>query len=194
VRRIRGPIGGGTLWVMATSLAADAELYALAERTGQALQAARWRLATAESCTAGWIAKALTDVPGSSQWFECGYVTYSNAAKMRDLGVCEQTLTEQGAVSEATVREMVDGALARSGTEIAVAVSGIAGPEGGTPDKPVGTVWLAVAMRTRPERFCERCDFEGDRDAVRRQTVAHALRRTLEMLEAHAAAARPDRS
>ncbi len=179
---------------MGASSVADADLYALAERTGRALRAARWRIATAESCTAGWIAKALTDVPGSSRWFECGYITYSNAAKIRDLGVSEQTLAEQGAVSEATVREMVDGALARSGAQIAVAVSGIAGPEGGTPDKPVGTVWLAVAMRARPQRFCERCGFEGGRDAVRRQTVAHALRRALEMLEARVAAAAAERS
>ena len=168
---------------------ADADLYALAERTGQALRAAHWRIATAESCTAGWIAKSLTDVPGSSRWFECGYASYSNAAKIRDLGVRERTLAQQGAVSEATVREMVEGALARSGAEVAVAVSGIAGPEGGTPDKPVGTVWLAVAMRARPKRICERCGFEGDRDAVRRQTVAHALRRALQMLEESAAAA-----
>ena len=174
---------------MGTSPVADAALYALAERTGRALQAARWRIATAESCTAGWIAKALTDVPGSSRWFECGYITYSNAAKIRDLGVSEQTLTAQGAVSEATVREMVDGALARSGADVAVAVSGIAGPEGGTPDKPVGTVWLAVAMRARPEPICERYGFEGDRDAVRRQTVVHALRRALQMLEESAAGA-----
>jgi len=178
---------------MGASPAADADLYALAERTGRALQAVRGRIATAESCTAGWIAKALTDVPGSSRWFECGYITYSNAAKIRDLGVSEQTLAEQGAVSEAAVREMVAGALARSGAQIAVAVSGIAGPDGGTPDKPVGTVWLAVAMRTRPERLCERCGFEGDRDAVRRQTVAQALRRVLEVLEQRAAAAGPGR-
>lgn len=177
---------------MATPSVADPDLYALAERVGQALQAIRGRIATAESCTAGWIAKALTDVPGSSRWFECGYVTYSNAAKIRDLGVSEQTLAEHGAVSAATVREMAEGALARSGAEVAVAVSGIAGPEGGTPEKPVGTVWLAVAMRNRPQRLYERCGFEGDRDAVRRQTVAHALRRTLELLEAHAAAAEPD--
>ncbi len=179
---------------MGTSPVADADLYALAERTGRALQAARWRIATAESCTAGWIAKALTDVPGSSGWFECGYITYSNAAKVRDLGVSEQTLIREGAVSAATVREMADGALARSGVEIAVAVSGIAGPEGGTLAKPVGTVWLAVAMRPRPHRYCEQCGFEGDRDAVRRQTVAYALRRVLGMLGERVAASGPGRS
>ena len=110
---------------MAAPSAADAELYELAERAGQALRAVGWRIATAESCTAGWIAKALTDVPGSSQWFECGYVTYSDAAKMRDVGVSAQTLAAHGAVSEATVREMAQGALRVSGAELAVAVSGI---------------------------------------------------------------------
>ena len=162
----------------------DADLYALAERTGQALRAAHWRIATAESCTAGWIAKTLTDVPGSSRWFECGYASYSNAAKIRDLGVRERTLAQQGAVSEATVREMVEGALARSGADVAVAVSGIAGPEGGTPDKPVGTVWLAVAAQPWPDPRCVVRRFTGDRDAVRRQTVAHALQLALTALGA----------
>jgi nicotinamide-nucleotide amidase len=161
---------------------ADADLYELAQRTGQALRAAGWRIATAESCTAGWIAKALTDVPGSSRWFECGYVTYSNAAKMRDVGVCAQTLTAYGAVSEATVREMAQGALTSSGAELAVAVSGIAGPDGGTAEKPVGTVWFAVAARGRREAQCVVRRFSGDREAVRRQSVAHALRLVLSSL------------
>ncbi len=169
---------------MAASSVADADLYELAERAGQALRAAGWRIATAESCTAGWIAKALTDVPGSSQWFECGYVTYSNAAKMRDVGVCAQTLAAHGAVSEATVREMAQGTLRTSGAELVVAVSGIAGPDGGTPEKPVGTVWFAVAVaaRTRREPVCVVRRFPGDREAVRRQTVAHALRLALSTL------------
>ena len=167
---------------MAAPSVADADLYALAERAGQALRAAGWRIATAESCTAGWIAKALTDVPGSSQWFECGYVTYSDAAKMRDVGVCAQTLATHGAVSEATVREMAQGALRNSGAELAVAVSGIAGPDGGTPQKPVGTVWFAVLARTRREPQCVVLRFTGDREAVRRQTVAHALRLALSSL------------
>src|ERR1700760_4686530 len=109
----------------------DKELFALSERVGQKLLAAGRRLATAESCTGGWVAKACTDIAGSSQWFECGFVTYSNAAKVRDIGVSERTLVDHGAVSEATVREMAAGALRVSGADIAVSISGIAGPDGG---------------------------------------------------------------
>ena len=152
----------------------DRCLYQLAERVGEGLHAAGWRIATAESCTAGWIAKALTDVAGSSRWLECGYVTYSNAAKMRDLGVAARTLQAHGAVSEATVREMAEGARRVSGAEVAVAVSGIAGPDGGTAEKPVGTVWFALAA-PRQDVICESCHFKGNRDQVRRQCVAHAL-------------------
>lgn len=160
-------------------MASDGELLELAKRVGTAFAAARLRVATAESCTGGWIAKTLTDVPGSSQWFECGFVSYSNRAKTRDLDVTPQTLARHGAVSEATVRAMASGALRRSGADAAVAVSGIAGPDGGLPDKPVGTVWFATARRggdgtialdARVERFA------GDREAVRRETVALALR------------------
>jgi nicotinamide-nucleotide amidase len=121
----------------------DAQLYELATRVGRRLLAAKRRMVSAESCTGGWIAKAMTDVPGSSQWFECGYVTYSNAAKMRDLGVSKATLDAHGAVSAATVLEMASGALRLSGADVAIAVSGIAGPDGGVPGKPVGTVWFA---------------------------------------------------
>ena len=152
----------------------DADLYRLAERVGRGLREAGWRIATAESCTAGWIAKTLTDVAGSSDWLECGYVTYSNAAKMRDLGVRAGTLQEQGAVSEAAVTEMAEGARRVSGADVAVAVSGIAGPGGGTAEKPVGTVWFALAAPGQ-EGVRELCRFEGDRDQVRRQSVAHAL-------------------
>src|SRR5246127_758550 len=123
----------------------DSELYQLAARAGATLHAAGRRLATAESCTAGWVAKAVTDVPGSSQWFECGYVTYSDAAKMRDLGVAVHTLAEFGAVSEETAREMAAGGLRLPGVGVALAATGSAGPEGGTPAKPVGTVWLCAA-------------------------------------------------
>jgi len=155
----------------------DEALFELAERVGRQLLSTRRRLVTAESCTAGWIAKAVTDVPDSSYWFECGYVVYSNAAKVRDLGVSEQTLQSHGAVSEPVVREMAAGALRVSGAEVAVAVSGIAGPRGGTPEKPVGTVWFALAatdgesldLVSRLERF------PGDREAVRRRTVEYAL-------------------
>jgi len=138
----------------------------------------RWQLVTAESCTGGWIAKACTDRPGSSQWFRGGAVVYTNELKTALLGVQPRTLAEDGAVSEATVREMVIGALDRLGGDVAVAVSGIAGPDGGTPDKPVGTVWFAWAtsqtVRTEQHRF------DGDREAVRRQAVAVALNGVLE--------------
>ena len=160
----------------------DRDLYALAEQAGRALRSAGWRVATAESCTAGWIAKALTDVPGSSQWVECGYVTYSNAAKVRDLGVDTRTLEAHGAVSEAVVRQMARGALRVSGAQVAVAVSGIAGPDGGTAGKPVGTVWFAVAAPSLREPRCVVHQFAGDRQAVRRQAVAHALRQVLAAL------------
>ena len=161
----------------------DADLYELAGRVGQKLRAAERHLVSAESCTAGWIAKALTDVPGSSQWFECGYVTYSNAAKSRDLGVAATTLEQFGAVSEQTVREMAEGALRVSGATVAIAVSGIAGPDGGTPEKPVGTVWFCAAARQGPaiDIIAEHKLFEGDREFVRRHAVGHALRLILKL-------------
>src|SRR5437763_15576794 len=128
-------------------MASDPELYVLAERVGEKLKAAGRRLVTAESCTAGWVAKALTDVPGSSQWFECGYVTYSDAAKARDLGVAPRTLQSFGAVSEHTVREMADGALRVSGADVALAASGSAGPAGGTAQQPGGSGGRRAAAR-----------------------------------------------
>jgi nicotinamide-nucleotide amidase len=166
----------------------DAELYGLAARIGHELLESGWRVVTAESCTAGWIAKALTDVPGSSQWVDSGYVTYSNTAKIRDVGVSGRTLAEHGAVSEATVREMANGALRAAGVEMAIAVSGIAGPDGGTAEKPVGTVWFAVATveAQGPGAVCERRQFSGDREQVRRQAVDHALRLALRRLSAGA--------
>jgi nicotinamide-nucleotide amidase len=156
-------------------------LFALSERVGQQLKATGRRLATAESCTGGWVAKACTDIAGSSQWFECGFVTYSNAAKVRDLGVSEQTLASHGAVSEATVREMAAGALRVAAVDVAVAISGIAGPDGGTPAKPVGTVWFAVASRRATETVitAEAQLFPGDRDLIRRRSVERALRLVL---------------
>jgi nicotinamide-nucleotide amidase len=155
----------------------DAELYQLAARAGAALRESGRRLATAESCTAGWIAKALTDVPGSSQWFECGYVTYSDGAKMRDLGVAARTLAGFGAVSEETAREMAAGALRIPEVSVALAVTGIAGPDGGTPAKPVGTVWMCAAARHErgTETIAELQHFPGDRAAVRRASVQRAL-------------------
>jgi nicotinamide-nucleotide amidase len=161
----------------------DPELYELSARVGQKLRAAERRVATAESCTAGWVAKALTDVPGSSQWFECGYVTYSDAAKQRDLGVASATLEGFGAVSEQTVREMAEGTLRVSGAHVALAVSGIAGPDGGTAAKPVGTVWFCAAARQGQavDIIAEQKFFDGDRTAVRSQAVHHALRLILRL-------------
>jgi len=155
----------------------DRAVLRLARRVGRALAARDWRVATAESCTAGWVAKALTDVPGSSGWVEGGYVVYSNAAKMRDLRVSGATLRRHGAVSEATVLAMAKGAARVTGADITVAISGIAGPDGGTKEKPVGTVWFAVAVRQRGLRaHATGKRFRGDREAVRRQSVAVALK------------------
>ncbi len=133
-----------------------------------------WMLATAESCTGGWIAKCCTDVAGSSAWFDRGFITYSNAAKQDMLGVRAETLAQYGAVSEAVVAEMATGALRHSQAHIAVAVSGIAGPSGGSPEKPVGTVCFAWAMRNG-EVLTKTCQFAGDREAVRWQSVVFAL-------------------
>ncbi len=152
----------------------DAELARLAHDTGTRLAANRDMLVTAESCTGGWIAKTVTDVAGSSAWFDCGMAAYSYEAKQALLGVRPQTLEEHGAVSRETAIEMVSGALVHSGATVAVAVTGIAGPGGGTADKPVGTVWIAWKRRGGYPQ-AEVFHFEGDRDAVRRRTVAEAL-------------------
>ena len=152
----------------------DDELQRLAERLGASLRDAKQMLVTAESCTGGWIAKAVTDVAGSSDWFDCGLAAYSYEAKQRLLGVRAETLEHFGAVSRETVLEMVAGALVHSGSTVAVAVTGIAGPGGGTDDKPVGTVWIAWKRRGGYPR-AELFHFDGDREAVRRQTVVAAL-------------------
>ena len=131
-------------------------------------------VATAESCTGGWLAKCLTDLPGSSKWFLGGWVCYSNEAKQRDLGVRSATLRAHGAVSEAVVRELARGALRRSGADHAVAISGIAGPGGAVPGKPVGTVWFAWQQRDG-DSVTLRKQFDGDRHSVRKQAVAKAL-------------------
>jgi nicotinamide-nucleotide amidase len=151
------------------------ELQQLAEQTGQQLINKNMRLATAESCTGGWVAKVITDIDGSSQWFECSLVTYSNQAKQDLLGVSEQTLKDFGAVSEQTVKAMVLGLLDRCSADIAVSISGIAGPGGGSDDKPVGTVWIAWAIAGKVVE-CVRYHFSGDRDQVRRGAVAEALK------------------
>ena len=159
----------------------DPVIYRLAEEVGAALKRRGLMLATAESCTGGWIAEAITMVPGSSEWFERGFVTYTYISKREMLGVGEKTLERHGAVSEEVVLEMAAGALTRSHAQIAVAVSGVAGPSGGTPEKPVGTVCIAwgakgVAPRAETQRF------PGDREAVRRQSVVHALQGVLGLL------------
>lgn len=160
---------------MSTSVATDAELNDLAQTIATIFVQRGATLVTAESCTGGWIAKTLTDIAGSSAWFECGVVAYSYEAKEALLGVRPETLEQQGAVSRETVIEMVSGALARFGATVAVAVTGIAGPSGGTTDKPVGTVWVGWKRRGG-YAHAEVFHFDGDRDAVRRQTVSAALR------------------
>jgi nicotinamide-nucleotide amidase len=159
----------------------DRELSNLAARVGQRLIKDGQTVTTAESCTGGWIAKALTDVPGSSQWFGEGFVTYSNDAKVRRLGVPRSILRTQGAVSEAVARAMARGAIKRAGAACAVAVTGIAGPDGGVPGKPVGTVWFCWAERhgKRLRLEVEGKRFRGNREAVRRKTVHWALTRLL---------------
>jgi nicotinamide-nucleotide amidase len=141
-----------------------------------------WMLATAESCTGGLIAAECTALAGSSAWFERGFVSYSNAAKTELLGVDATLITEHGAVSEPVVRAMVEGALRRSQAQVAVAVTGIAGPSGGSADKPVGTVWFGWALPSgvHTEVQC----FAGDRSAVRAATVAHALKKLATLLQA----------
>jgi nicotinamide-nucleotide amidase len=152
----------------------DDELQQLASRIGEHMRATRQMLVTAESCTGGWIAKTVTDIAGSSDWFDCGLAAYSYEAKQALLGVRPETLELHGAVSRETVLEMVSGALVHSGASVAVAVTGIAGPGGGTVDKPVGTVWIAWKRRGGYP-FAEVFHFQGDREAVRRQTVMGAL-------------------
>ena len=156
---------------------------ALAERIAAALLEKRAMLATAESCTGGWAAQALTAIAGSSSWFERGFVTYSNAAKEEMLGVRPQTLARHGAVSEETAREMALGALAHSRADIALAITGVAGPSGGSAEKPVGTVCFAWATKDGRAR-AETRRFAGDREAVRRQSVERALQGVLELLDA----------
>jgi nicotinamide-nucleotide amidase len=157
--------------------ASDDGLRRLAARLARRLLTNGESVTTAESCTGGWIAKALTDIAGSSQWFGEGFVTYGNSAKQRRLGVRESILESVGAVSEPVVRAMAKGALAQTAASLAVAVSGIAGPGGAVPGKPVGTVWLCWAVRRgrRIRYSTARRQFRGDREAVRRKTVQAAL-------------------
>ncbi len=148
------------------------------------MQKKGWFLATAESCTGGLISAACTDLSGSSNWFERGFVTYSNAAKTDMLGVDAGLINQHGAVSEAVARAMVQGAILRSGAQVAVAVTGVAGPTGGTAAKPVGTVWFGFA--TPAGVITETRRFDGDRAAVREATVHHALVQLVELLKEQA--------
>ena len=154
---------------------------ALARRLGERLKAAGAKLTTAESCTGGWAAQVVTSVAGSSAWFERGFVTYSNEAKREQLGVREETLQKHGAVSEETAREMAQGALGRSRGSVALAVTGVAGPGGGTAAKPVGMVCFAWA--TARSVTSETRQFPGDREAVRKQSVIHVLEGVLKALD-----------
>lgn len=155
----------------------DNDIETLAEAFVAELTAAGKSIATAESCTGGWVAKALTDIAGSSACFAYGIVSYSNGAKESVLGVQPATLEAHGAVSEPVVREMAEGALRLSGADLAVAVSGVAGPGGGTAEKPVGLVWFAWARRHDGDCdvYAEQRRFDGDRAAIRRQSVETAL-------------------
>jgi nicotinamide-nucleotide amidase len=152
----------------------------LCERLAAALTARGWMLATAESCTGGLVAAACTDLSGSSAWFERGFVTYSNTAKTELLGVDPDLLARHGAVSEVVARAMAFGALRRSAAQVSVAVTGIAGPTGGTVDKPVGTVWFGFSVEG--QLSSETCRFDGDRAAIRAATVRHALDRLVQLV------------
>ena len=182
----------------------DAHLTELARELGEALARNGARVACVESCTGGWIAKTLTDIPGSSGWFGWGWVTYANEAKRQLVGVPEAVLATHGAVSEAAVAAMARAGRILSGAEYAIAVSGVAGPDGGTPEKPVGTVWFGwdgpadVIDQFSPRAsdrgvpgITERSMFPGHRESIRRQAVSHALRGLLDLLEGHAAKADP---
>jgi nicotinamide-nucleotide amidase len=152
----------------------------LCERLADVLQARGWMLATAESCTGGMIAAACTDLSGSSNWFERGFVTYSNEAKQELLGVDPALIAQHGAVSELVARAMAFGAVRHSRAQVSVAVTGVAGPTGGTPQKPVGTVWFGFQVDGQLSSETRR--FDGDRAAVRAATVQHALQRLLELI------------
>ncbi|MFV1998075.1 MAG: CinA family protein [Acidiferrobacterales bacterium] len=146
----------------------------LATQIGNELKSRNLMLATAESCTGGWVGQVVTSVPGSSHWYDRGFITYSNGAKRELLGVSTGVLARFGAVSEQTARAMAEGALAHSRADVSLAITGIAGPGGGTEEKPVGTVWFAWVGKDRETRT-ERRQFDGDRSAVRRQAVEAAL-------------------
>ncbi len=155
----------------------------LAERVGRALQSKGWLLATAESCTGGGVGQAITEIAGSSEWFDCGFITYSNASKSELLDVQAALLAQHGAVSEEIAAAMAQGALSNSNAHVTVSTTGIAGPGGAVPGKPVGTICFGWA--SNDATHTERLVFAGDRRAVREQTVAHALKGLLRFLEQH---------
>ena len=159
----------------------DAQLAALSARVGQTLEARGLTLATAESCTGGWVAQVITHTAGSSAWFDRGFVTYSNEAKQDMLGVCPQTLAREGAVSLETAKEMTVGALKNSKALISLAITGIAGPTGGSSGKPVGTVCFSWCFRGEAP-VCRRKRFGGDRESVRRQALIFALEELLALI------------
>jgi nicotinamide-nucleotide amidase len=156
----------------------DADLEQLSARVGAALKAAGWLLATAESCTGGWVSQVVTHTAGSSAWFDRGFVTYTNAAKHLQLGVTKDLLVNKGAVSEEVARAMSEGAITHSRADISLAITGIAGPTGGSPGKPVGTVCFAWC-RSGQAAHSATCLFQGDRESVRRQSVVFALEQLL---------------
>ncbi len=157
------------------------DLETLAREVGHALKQHGLMLVTAESCTGGWVAQVVTSVAGSSEWFDRGLITYTNVSKRELLGVKTATLARFGAVSEQAARDMVEGALKHSHAQVALVVTGIAGPSGGTPEKPVGTVCFAWAGKKRETKTAKR-RFDGDRETVRRQSVATALQGLLDFL------------
>ncbi len=162
----------------------EQELADLTERLGKCLKVKSMKLATAESCTGGWLAKIITDIPGSSAWFEGSVVCYSNDCKSSLLAVDEKTLQEFGAVSGETVLEMSDGLFSHTKADVVISISGIAGPEGGSEDKPVGMVWLSWGKRDKSV-FAEPFNFSGDREDVRKQSIKQALNCLLDLLACH---------
>ena len=159
----------------------EQELRDLAEELGACMKAKGVKLASAESCTGGWLAKIITDIPGSSQWFTGSVVCYSNESKVSLLGVDANSLEEFGAVSGETVMEMADGLFSHTDADVVVGVSGIAGPDGGSDDKPVGLVWLSWGKRDKSV-YAKPFNFDGDREAVRKQSIAKALNNLLDLL------------
>jgi nicotinamide-nucleotide amidase len=157
------------------------ELQELAIKIGQLLTDTKKSVSTAESCTGGWVGKEFTGIPGSSNWYGFGFITYSNKAKLKTLGVTKDALTEEGAVSERVVKEMAEGAIKNSGSDFSISISGIAGPSGGSEDKPVGTVCFGIGSKDNIS--CYTKHFEGNRDQVRKKSVAFALKELLKCLQ-----------